>query len=76
MGELLTFSEDGSHQDNGEGQEQPILHGTSSGLPEVRRPDIESIIETFDMPSSVFRRQLGKSRSHLLGDILSRRRLE
>jgi hypothetical protein len=45
MEKLRTFGENGSHEDNGESQKQPILHGTSSGLSEIRRSDIERIIE-------------------------------
>jgi hypothetical protein len=67
----LTLRENGSHQDDGESQQKPILNSTSRCQSEIRFPDIKGIIETLDLIRSVFRRQLSKGGIHLLGNILS-----
>jgi hypothetical protein len=72
----LTLRSDGRHEDDGERQEQVILHQAPRRRPKVQLAIVKRIVETGHLRRGVIRRHAREDLVHLLGDVLSRVGLE
>lgn len=72
----LTLRSNGRHEDDGERQEQVILHQTPGGRSKVQLAIVKRIVQAGHLRRGVVRRHAREDLVHLLGDVLSRVGLE